>query len=733
MSLNVKDEALRIKGVGGYTIFPGKDYGMRVWLDMDKLRARGLTVSDVNAAIREQNVQVAAGVIGRQPVPSGQVYELAVNTLGRLTEPEQFAKIVLKREPVGRVIRVEDVARVELGSRSYTTYAGYNGQPAAIMPVYQLAGANLVNLARALESKFNELKKSFPTASDGKPLLAGEFFYDASTFINASIHEVIKTLVEAFILVFIVVLVFLQSFRTTIIPIITIPVALIGTFTFMAPFGFSINMLTMFGLVLAIGIVVDDAIVVVENVQRNLALGAATAAEATTKAMQEIFAPVIAITLVLMSVFIPMAALPGITGEMYRQFALTIAASTFLSAINARTLSPALFALLLKPHDPHHKPGPIARVFGFPARLFNTAFDAFTAAYAFATRWLIRLWPVSLAAFAGVLALTAWSSIRVPTGFIVVAAQLPDGASLERSEQVIQRVKNVALKVDGVKNAVSLSGFSLLDGQLSNYANLWIVLKPWDERLKGGRSVNAVMNDLPGGVASIQDAQFLVFSLPAIRGLGNASGFDMRLLDVGNVGRQQLQFATLGMIIGANDKARTPSVAYAFSSYRAGVPQVYVDVDRERALKMDVPLASIFETMQTALGQAYVNDFNLYGRTFQVNTQAEARFCMAPEDVRKLRVRTRKGEMVPLASVVNVQDSIGPDRVARYNLYVSSTLTAAPARAAAAATPMPPWKNSPAKPSPTASASTGPACPTRKNKSAARSSSSSPSASCSSI
>ena len=286
----------------------------------------------------------------------------------------------------------------------------------------------------------------------------------------------------------------------------------------MAPFGFSINMLTMFGLVLAIGIVVDDAIVVVENVQRNLALGAATAAEATTKAMQEIFAPVIAITLVLMSVFIPMAAVPGITGEMYRQFALTIAASTFLSAINARTLSPALFALFLKPHDPHHKPGPIARVFGLPARLFNTAFDAFTAAYAFATRWLIRLWPVSLAAFAGVLALTAWSSIRVPTGFIVVAAQLPDGASLERSEQVIQRVKNVALKVDGVKNAVSLSGFSLLDGQLSNYANLWIVLKPWDERLKGGRSVNAVMNDLRGGVASIQDAQFLVFSLPAIRG-----------------------------------------------------------------------------------------------------------------------------------------------------------------------------------------------------------------------
>lgn len=690
MSLNVKDEVLRIKGVGGYTIFPGKDYGMRVWLDMDKLRARGLTVSDVNAAIREQNVQVAAGVIGRQPVPEGQVYELAVNTLGRLTEPEQFAKIVLKREPGDRVVRVEDVARVELGSRSYTNYAGYNGRPAAIMPVYQLPGANLVDLARALENKFNDLKKSFPTASDGRPLLAGEFFYDASMFIDASIHEVVKTLFEAFILVFIVVLVFLQNFRTTIIPTITIPVALIGTFTFMAAFGFSVNTLTMFGLVLAIGIVVDDAIVVVENVERNLALGAATAAQATTKAMQEIFAPVIAITLVLMSVFIPMAALPGITGEMYRQFALTIAASTFLSAINALTLSPALCALLLKPHSPHHQPGPLARALGLPARLFNSAFDAFTAAYAFATRWLIRLWPVSLAAFAGVLALTAWSYSRVPTGFVpdedlgfvVVAAQLPDGASLERSESVVQRVKDVALQIDGVKNAVSLSGFSLLDGQLSNYANLWIVLKPWDDRLKGGRSVNAIMNDLRAGVAPIQDAQFLVFSLPAIRGLGNASGFDMRLLDVGNVGRQQLQDATLGMIIGGNDKARTPAVAYAFSSYRAGVPQVYVDVDRERALKMDVPLASIFETLQTALGQAYVNDFNLYGRTFQVNTQAEARFRMAPEDVRKLQVRTRKGEMVPLASVVNVQDSIGPDRVARYNLYVSSTLNGAPARGA---------------------------------------------------
>lgn len=673
MTINMRDEVSRIYGVGGTNVLPAKEYGMRIWLDLGRMEARGITVADVNAAIREQNVQVAAGVVGRPPTPTGTDFELVVNTKGRLSDPEEFADIIIKSEGAGRVVRVRDVARVELGARDYSTLTRFNGMPAAIMPAYQLPGANLVDVATRLEATFERLKEDFPEG------LKGTFFYDASMFIRASVHEVMKTLVEAFLLVSAVVLIFLQSWRTTLIPIITIPVSLIGTFIAMAAFGFSINMLTMFGLVLAVGIVVDDAIVVVENVERNLAEGIPSPADATARAMQQIFGAIIAITLVLMSVFLPSAALPGITGEMFRQFALTIAASTAFSALNALTLTPALCALLLRPHDHAASPGPIRRLVGAPARAFNRAFDALTRVYAAAVRRLLRLWPLTLAMFAAVLTVTFLGYVRVPTGFVpnedlgfvVVAAQLPDGASLERSYAVIERARKEISQVEGVANVVSLAGFSILDGQGPSYANAWIVLDSWDKRTKAGRSIAAVTTDIQARLAPFQEARFIVFSLPAIRGLGNTSGFDLRVLDRQNLGQQAIFDATNALTAAASGQSK---IGIAYSTFRPGVPQVYLDIDRERAIKMDVPLSLVFETLQTALGSAYVNDFNRFGRTFQVNTQAEAEFRRTAEDILRLQVRNRAGEMVPMGSLVTISDRMGADRITRYNMYPASTV-----------------------------------------------------------
>ena len=678
LTIRIQDEVARIPGVGGTNIIPSKEYGMRVWLDTTKLKARGLTVTEVNQAIREQNVQVAAGVIGRQPAPEGTDFELTVNTLGRLTDPEQFKDIVVKRDPSGAVVRVRDIARVELGAKDYSTLSRFNGKPSAIMPIYQLPGANLVETADLLQKKLEELRKDFPEG------LEGDFFYDASMFIRASLEEVQKTLIEAFVLVFIVVLIFLQNFRATLIPTLTIPVALIGTFVFLAALGFSINMLTMFGLVLAIGIVVDDAIVVVENVERNLALGAATVKEATERAMGEIVGPVIAITLVLMSVFIPTAALPGITGEMYRQFALTIAASTFLSAVNALTLSPALCALLLKKHDPHHKKSALGRLVSLPSRIFNAAFDAVTAVYAAIAKGFARLALVTLVLFAAVLGYTAYRYNSIPTGFVpeedlgfvVVAARLPDGASIERSQRVIDRVQQIASDVDGVKSVISLAGFSILDGNGSSFANAWLVLEDWESRTKSGRSINAIMAELQQKTAPIQESTFLVFSLPAISGLGNASGFDMRLVDRAAAGVPAINQGVQELVQAANTQSK---IGLAYSGYSAGVPQVYADIDREQALRRGIPLPVIFDTLQTALGGAYVNDFNLFGRTFQVNTQAEAKFRLTPDDIGRLEVRHANGQMLPLSTIATIKDSVGDQKVARYNLYESAAINGFPA------------------------------------------------------
>ncbi|MDX2148591.1 MAG: multidrug efflux RND transporter permease subunit [Planctomycetota bacterium] len=700
-----RDEFSRVPGVGAISIMPAKDYSMRIWLSPDKLKARGMTVIDVQNAIRAQNLQVPAGAIGRQPAPAGTDLELIVTTRGRLLRPDEFADIIVRSGAGGDAVRIKDIARVELGSRDYSTVSTFNGKPNAIAAIYQLPGANLVEVADSLRAKLEDLNRSDSPLRASTllgPDVSAKFFYDSSMFINASLKEVIKTLVEAFILVFVVVLIFLQSLRTTLIPALTIPVSLIGTFLLLLLFGFSINMLSMFGLVLAIGIVVDDAIVVVENVERNMTQFGLGAREATIRAMGEITGPVIAITLVLMSVFLPSAALPGITGEMYRQFALTIAASTALSAVCALTLAPALCALLLKAHGTGHAGAGdssaaakrqggggfvLLRPFRWAGRAFNTAFDRVTTAYAWLIRQTLRFALLSALLFAGVIFLTLRSLQSVPTGFVpeedlgfvVVGAQLPDGASLERTNAVIERVSEKIQDIDGVEDVVALSGFSVIQGQGSTYGNCWVVLKPWDERYtkQPYRSIQAIIADINQQIAPIQEAQFIVFSLPAISGVGNASGFDLRVQDRANQGRDALQQVVDETIATTFQQ---PGIAYAFTGYRSGVPQLFVDIDREKALAMGVPLESIYATLSASLGSAYVNDFNRTGRTYQVTLQADAAFRLKPSDILKFEVRNRNGDMLPLGTLATVRDTIGPDRIERYNLYQTATINGIPAR-----------------------------------------------------
>jgi len=689
LALYWKDEIARIPGVGAINVLPAKDYGMRVWLDPSKLKARGLSVGEVVGAIRNQNVQVAAGAIGRQPAPAGTDFELIVSTKGRLATVEEFAEIIVKSTPDGKTVRLDEVARVELGARDYSTIATFNGKPNAILVVYQSPGANLVEITDSLREKVDLLSDS----KRAVPLPEGtqvKFFYDSSMFIRASLEEVAITLVEAFVLVFIVVLVFLQSLRTTLIPALTIPVSLVGTFLFMALFGFSINMLTMFGMVLAIGIVVDDAIVVVENVERNIKEHGLSPRDATIRAMGEITGPVIAITLVLMAVFVPTASLTGITGEMYRQFALTIAASTFLSAVCALTLSPALCALLLKPHDPHHKGLVLFRPLRWAADAFNAVFDRITTFYGWSMRLASRLAVVTFIAFAVVVFLSIRLYGRVPTGFVpnedlgfvVVAAQLPDGASLERTNHVIDRVSEIVSKVDGVEDVVTLAGFSVIQGQGTSYANAWIVLKPWDERAKTGRSVDAIMNDIRTQTGVIQESDLLVFSLPAIQGLGNTSGVEMRVLDKANAGRPSLFGSSWEMIGAAAGQAHadgSKKLLAAYSTFRPAVPQLYLDIDREKAIRLGVPMDGLFQTLQTNMGSTYVNDFNLQGRTFQVNMQADYQFRLQPEDILRLETRNNAGAMVPLGTLMSVRDAQGPDRIERYNMYQAAAVYGIPA------------------------------------------------------
>jgi multidrug efflux pump len=673
--LQVKDQLARIPGVGDVTVFGARDYSMRIWLDPEKLASRNMTASDVVRAIREQNLQVAAGTIGQPPVPAGSDFQLTISTQGRLLDEQQFGDIIVKQGAQGQVTRIRDVARVELAARDYSVSSQLSGKPAAALVIWQLPGSNAIETSDAVRARMEELKKNFPPGVDYRVI------YDTTVFARESITAVVHTLFEAVLLVVLVVIVFLQNWRASIIPLLAVPVSLIGTFAVMKAFGFSLNNLSLFGLVLAIGIVVDDAIVVVENVERNIALGLAPI-EATKKAMNEVSGPVIAVALVLSAVFVPTAFVSGITGQFYRQFALTIAVATVISAFNSLTLSPALSAILLKGH--HAKKDWFAagmdKVLGWFFRLFNKGFEGTTHGYTRAVSGTIRRGAIALAVYAGLLVLT-WGGFKIvpggfiPTpdqGYLIVFAQLPDGASLERSQKIIGRAGEIARAIPGVKGTVEFPGYNLLvGGNLPNAGTMFVSLESFDERKDPRKSAKAIMGQLYAHYGELRDARILVLPPPPVRGLGSTAGFKMMVQDRADLGLNALAGTAFGMMV---DGSQTPGLAAVFTTFTTRVPQIFVDVDRVKAKSMNVALGDVNDTLQTYLGSLYVNDFNRFGRTYQVTAQADASFRLHAEDIQKLKTRNAAGDMVPLGALVDVHETTGPDKVIRYNMYPAADI-----------------------------------------------------------
>jgi HAE1 family hydrophobic/amphiphilic exporter-1 len=664
-TLRLRDELGRVKGVGDVTIFGTGSYSMRVWIDPLKLQARGLTPQDVMAAIQEQNVQVAAGQIGQSPAAAEQDFQYTVTSLGRLSDIDQFKKIVVRTGDDGRVTFLKDVARVELGAQSYDQFNLKEGRPTANIGIYQLPGANALDVAVRVRETMERMSRTFPEGMEYSIPL------DTTKFVEASIHEVYKTLLEAGVLVLIVILVFLQDWRAVLIPATTVPVTIIGAFAAMAALGFSVNMLTLFGLVLAIGIVVDDAIVIVENAAHHIESGMAPKA-ATEKAMSEVLGPIIGVTFVLLAVFLPSAFLSGITGQLYRQFALTIAATALISAINAITLKPAQCATWLRP------PKGRKNIF---FRAFNWVYDRIEAVYTWLVRMLVWQWGLVMLAFIAVVGLTGWWYTRIPTGFfpnedqgyVFVSVQLPDASSQQRTREVMKLVDGVLEKTPGVSDWITIGGLSLLDGSNSPSAGtLFVVLKDWEDRLPHGQTIESVLASMYQGFSQIEEAIIFPFSPPAIRGLGVRGGFQLQVEDRADVGLAELSAVTQDMLAAAGTQS---GLAGVNSSFRPGVPQLYIDVDRVKAKALDIPLSAIFGTLQANLGSAYVNDFNKFGRTYQVRVQAEQHFRADPADIGRLQVRTRSGAMVPLVTVASVQKSFGPQIINRYNLYPSASIT----------------------------------------------------------
>ncbi len=759
-TIQIKDVLARVDGVGDVLEFGQQDYSMRVWLDPDKLSSRNLTAGDVLNALREQNVQVAAGQIGQPPVPAGLDFQYTMSTQGRLVEPEQFANIVLKTGANGEVTYLRDVSRSELGARSQDTRCRMDGKPSVGMAVFQLPTANALDTANRLRAKMRELKSRFPQG------LEYGIVYDTTPFIHESVNEVFKTLFIAVLLVAIVVLLFLQDWKAVMLPLIDVGVSLVGTFAIMRMMGFTLNNLTLFGLVLAIGIVVDDAIVVLENIERWLAKGL-NVRDATIKAMDEITGPIVAITLVLSAVFIPSAFLGGITGQFYRQFALTISASMILSAVNAMTLTPAraaaifagrshgvqaghkptahdgrealpwwFFGLLggaltlwlLWPHfaaplgldgdgeSPLGDPGslrltlatwalyialflpglvaglplgwliirPVNWLLGGLFRGFNWLFDAATRFYGRIVGWSLRLSVITLLVYVGLLVLTGYGFTIVPSGFIpnqdkgylIVNVQLPDSASLDRTVAVMDRIQKIAAETPGVAHTVDIPGQSfVMNGVSSNFGTLFITLKPFHERRAANLYSEAIANQLRGRyMQEIQQAQLLVFGAPAVDGLGNAGGFRLMLEGTGGADLRQMEAQTANFCaVGSKE----PGFIGLFSSFRAATPQLYVDVDRVKCKTLKVPLSDVFDTLQVFLGGYYVNDFNRFGRTWQVNLQADAAYRMNAEAVKKFEVRNADGHMVPLGALATVRDQVGPVFVLRYNMNTATAINGA--------------------------------------------------------
>jgi multidrug efflux pump subunit AcrB len=744
-TIQIRDELSRIDGVGQVNLLGQQDYSMRVWLDPDELASRNLTADDVVSVVREQNVQVAAGQIGQPPVPSGQNFQYTMTTLGRLQDPIQFENMVLKTGANGEVTRLKDVSRTELGAKNQNTRCGLDGQPSIGLSVYQLPGSNALDVANKIKAKMRELQKRFPKN------LEYAIVYDTTPFIEESVVEVAHTLRDAVILVALVVLLFLQDWKSLILPLIDVGVSLVGTLFIMKMMGFTLNNLTLFGLVLAIGIVVDDAIVVLENIERWLAMGYPVR-EATMHAMDEITGPIIGITLVLCSVFLPAALLiGGITGQFYKQFALTIAASMVLSATNAMTMTPARAASVFgnrkkgKGGHEEHEALPwwgVVALFGFLAAWlgsryltgplgltgaaegdaggravallwalrgglfvvgavagylvahplnralgtlfggFNWVFDRTTAGYGRLVSWCLRLCVIVLMVYAGLLGLTYFGFTHVPTGFIpqqdkgylVVNIQLPDSASLERTVEVTQAVEKIARDTEGVGHTLSIPGQSvILNAVSSNFGSMFVVLKPFEERHGADEYADTVAAKIRQRCyEEIEEARVSIFGAPPVDGLGMAGGFKLMVEDRGGGSLALLQGQADNL---AEEGNKQPGLVGLFNGFRANTPQLYVDVDRTKSKTLGVPLSAVFDSLQVYLGGYYVNDFNQFGRTWQVNLQADAPFRLDPDTVRQLKVRNSKGEMIPLGTVATVRDSSGPVMVTRYNLYPAAAVS----------------------------------------------------------
>ncbi|HAY48059.1 MAG TPA: multidrug efflux RND transporter permease subunit [Thalassospira sp.] len=674
-TLNVRDRLARISGVGQVGLFGSGDYAMRVWLNPDKVAERNLTAGEVVAAIQSQNVQVAAGIIGGAPYDSGVQFQLPINISGRLETPEEFQNIIIKREADGTITRLGDVARVEMEAQQYALRSLLDNKPAVAIPIFASPGSNALDISSNVRATMEELKQNFPDDLDYS------IVYDPTVFVRGSIKSVIKTLLEAIALVVIVVTIFLQTWRASIIPLLAVPVSIIGTFALMLLMGFSINVLSLFGLILAIGIVVDDAIVVVENVERNIERGLSPR-DATVAAMREVTGPIIATSLVITGVFVPIAFISGLTGQFYQQFALTIAIATIISTINSLTLSPALSAVLLRGHDAPKDwlTRGMDFVFGWFFRGFNRFFNRSTEMYAGGVKRLLGVKAIMMALYVGLLVLT-WQGFQIlPTGFVplqdkqylVSFAQLPQGATLDRTEDVIREMSDIALKEPGVESAVAFPGLSINGFVNSSSAGIvFVTLTDFDERKSDDLSGLAIAGKLQQKFAAIDEAFVAIFPAPPVQGLGTVGGFKLQVQDRSDQGYRALDDAMKQVLAKA---WAAPELTGVFSSYNINVPQLQATLDRTKVQQLGVPVDEIFRTMQVYLGSMYVNDFNAFGRTYQVIAQADKPYRSSPEDILRLQTRNSDGDMVPLGSVLSVSETFGPDTAMRYNAFRSADL-----------------------------------------------------------
>ncbi|MBL0407822.1 multidrug efflux RND transporter permease subunit [Microvirga aerilata] len=672
-ALNVKDRLARIQGVGQVQLFGSGDYSMRVWLDPQKIAEHGLSADDVVNEIRAQNVQAAAGVVGASPGLPGVDLQLSINAQGRLHDDEQFGDIIVKTGGNGQITRLRDIARIELGAADYALRSLLNNKPAVAIPVLQAPGSNAIEIADKVRAEMADIKANMPEGIDF------QIVYDTTQFVRASINAVVHTLLEAVLLVVLVVILFLQTWRASIIPLAAVPVSIVGTFAVLQVLGFSINALSLFGLVLAIGIVVDDAIVVVENVERNIEKGLSPR-QATYRAMQEVSGPIIAIALVLVAVFIPLAFISGLTGQFYKQFAVTIAISTVISAINSLTLSPALAALLLRDHQAPKDP--LTRImdtlFGWLFRRFNTIFHRGSGAYGTGVKRAIATKALMLFVYVALLGATGFLFKLVPSGFVpgqdkqylVGFAQLPDAATLDRTESVIRQMTDIALKQPGVEHAVAFPGLSINGFTNSSNAGIvFLTLAPFEDRRNPSLSAGAIAGQLNQKFASITEAVTAIFPPPPVQGLGTIGGFKLQIEDTAGLGYEALDRATKDFLAKA---AMAPELAGLFSGYSINVPQLYADIDRAKARQLGVAVSDVFSTLQIYFGSVYVNDFNKFGRTYSVRVQADASFRSRADDIGFLKVRSSSGEMVPLKALLNIQSSVGPERAMRYNGFLSA-------------------------------------------------------------